>query len=138
MEDLDFNLIVFNPYRPLAMMLRDIMAQQQGTPAELSQKAWSVLNDSYRCEVNLEHPPHVVALGSLMVAAATMNHDLTEWLAKLNVDMALVRNGMAKRVCYCIFVALHVHLLYVMRIAFAYWYVLGCISGAQMISFLHW
>ena len=41
MEDLDFDLVVFSPYRPLAMLLKDA-----GLGTELGQQAWAILNDS--------------------------------------------------------------------------------------------
>ena len=41
MEDLDFDLIVYSPYRPLTVLLKDA-----GLGLELCQQAWAILSDS--------------------------------------------------------------------------------------------
>jgi hypothetical protein len=65
LKDLDFNLVVFNPYRPLQAYLMDAAA-----PQEVAQAAWAALNDSFKCDAPLMYPPHVLALGCLVFAAA--------------------------------------------------------------------
>ncbi|KAJ9515227.1 hypothetical protein QJQ45_002353 [Haematococcus lacustris] len=44
LKDLDFNLVVFNPYRPLLQLLEDSRA-----PPDVAQLAWGAMNDCYRC-----------------------------------------------------------------------------------------
>ncbi|KAG2442738.1 hypothetical protein HXX76_002820 [Chlamydomonas incerta] len=85
LEDLDFNLIVFSPYRDLVTYLAD-----SGVETPCAQRAWGALNDSYRSDVNLLYPPHVVALGCLCLAAGSCSVDLAAWLSKLNVDLGQV------------------------------------------------
>ncbi|KAG2500086.1 hypothetical protein HYH03_002363 [Edaphochlamys debaryana] len=85
LEDLDFNLIVFSPYRELARLLSDAGVEQA-----CAQRAWGALNDSYRSDVNLLYPPHIVALGCLCLAAGSCGVDLTAWLQRLNVDLGQV------------------------------------------------
>ncbi|GLI69151.1 hypothetical protein VaNZ11_013708 [Volvox africanus] len=82
LEDLDFNLIVFSPYRDMGAFLADA-----GVDTACGQRAWGALNDSYRSDVNLLYPPHVVALGCLCLAASASGVDLSQWLQRLDVDL---------------------------------------------------
>lgn len=84
MEDLDFNLVVFSPFRPLCMMIKDAGLQ------EWAQQAWAVLNDSYRTDVSLMTPPHIVAVASIYLATSLCHKDISAWMDKLNVDLDLV------------------------------------------------
>eukprot|EP00195_Chlamydomonas_chlamydogama_P017238 CAMPEP_0202902582 /NCGR_PEP_ID=MMETSP1392-20130828/16936_1 /ASSEMBLY_ACC=CAM_ASM_000868 /TAXON_ID=225041 /ORGANISM="Chlamydomonas chlamydogama, Strain SAG 11-48b" /LENGTH=186 /DNA_ID=CAMNT_0049589369 /DNA_START=525 /DNA_END=1085 /DNA_ORIENTATION=- len=70
MEDLDFTLIVYSPYRPLKLFLHDA-----GLAQPLGQRSWAVLNDSYRTSVSLMHPPHLVALACIIVAAGMLRRE---------------------------------------------------------------
>lgn len=85
LEDLDFNLVVFSPYVDLLQFLTDARAD-----TTCAQHAWGVLNDSLRSDVHLLHPPHIVALACLSVAAAAAKQPLGPWLQGLNVDLAHV------------------------------------------------
>lgn len=46
----------------------------------------AVLNDSYRTNVSLLYPPHLVALACLHLSSVLMKHDLREWLDSLPCD----------------------------------------------------
>jgi hypothetical protein len=50
----------------------------------------SILGDSYRTPLHLVHPPHLVALGSLALAASITQFDLRAWLQGLDADFAQV------------------------------------------------
>ncbi len=63
MEDLNFDLVVFSPYRSLTALLRDA-----GLGEAVGLRAWTILNDSYRTDVSLLHPPHMVALACVQLA----------------------------------------------------------------------
>lgn len=63
MEDLNFNLVLFSPYRSLVLFLRD-----SGIGEQAGLRAWTLLNDSYHCDVSLLHAPHMVALACLQMA----------------------------------------------------------------------
>ncbi|KAL6755567.1 hypothetical protein V8C86DRAFT_1790597, partial [Haematococcus lacustris] len=67
LKDLDFNLVVFNPYRPLLQLLEDSRA-----PPDVAQLAWGAMNDCYRCgcDATLTAPPHILALACLTCAWA--------------------------------------------------------------------
>ncbi len=67
----DCSLIVYQPYRPLQEYC-DSLAQskrlEQKKLEEVTQKAWSVVNDSLRTNACLVHPPFMIALGVWMAA----------------------------------------------------------------------
>ena len=52
--------------------------------------AWSILSDSYRTPLHLLHPPHVLALGALCLAATITQLDLQSWLDGLTADFQTV------------------------------------------------
>lgn len=45
-----------------------------------------VCNDSYRSDVSLCYPPHIVAIACLYIAATVNDKDTTRWLRDLAVD----------------------------------------------------
>ena len=126
LEDLNFDLIIFSPYRSLTLYLRD--ADLGG---EVGLRSWTVLNDSYRTDVSLLHPPHLVALACLQLACmhivqeqqlsdaqqrqqnqmsiqqshSPMTVKLKSWTETLiaNVDMERVRHAYASKCCDCFF-----------------------------------
>ncbi|RGB37653.1 cyclin-like protein [Rhizophagus diaphanus] len=65
LEELDFNMIVYHPYRSLMTLAQDL-----GTKNEDVQWAWYVINDSYRTDICLLYPPHVVAAAALYLRIA--------------------------------------------------------------------
>jgi len=101
MEDLNFDLVVFSPYRSLSAFLLDsAMGEATGL------RAWMILNDSYRTDVSLLNPPHLVALACLQLAVVHLNEErllhqedlsqrhqsaelqrLGTWMESLNVDL---------------------------------------------------
>lgn len=55
LENLDCCLIVYQPYRPLLMLIQDI-----GNEDQLLTLTWRIINDSLRTDVSLLYPPHQV------------------------------------------------------------------------------
>lgn len=55
LENLDCCLIVFQPYRPLLLLIQDI-----GQEDQLLTLTWRIINDSLRTDVSLLYPPHQV------------------------------------------------------------------------------
>lgn len=101
LDKLGCDLVVFHPYRSLLKFFSD--AQVADT---LLQSAWNFVNDSYRTDVALMYPPHLIALASLYVAyiqdkqaqpTSLDNGDLRKWFDKLNVNLDEVRD-IVKRV----------------------------------------
>ncbi|GAA5956723.1 hypothetical protein JCM3765_005719 [Sporobolomyces pararoseus] len=80
-EELDFHLIVFHPYRALMQLCgRDGGDQAGGEEGRESrrkmlemddhsfQMAWFIINDTFRSSLCLIHPPHLIALASIYLA----------------------------------------------------------------------
>lgn len=55
------------------------------------QTAWSIVNDSYRVDVGLFHPPYMIALAATHMACIYFKKDPTKWFDTLSVDMREVR-----------------------------------------------
>lgn len=70
LELMDCCLILYHPYRPLVMYVHDmkgIHADHSGKvdkeKDELLNLAWTFVNDTYRTDIPLLFPPHLVAIG---------------------------------------------------------------------------
>ncbi|CAL8467696.1 g7234 [Coccomyxa elongata] len=81
LESLEFNLIVYSPYRDLAIFLQDAQT------SDLAECAWAVLNDSYRTHVCLLHAPYMVAVACMHVASVLLSRSIESWLKSLNCDL---------------------------------------------------
>ncbi|KAK9835001.1 hypothetical protein WJX81_003331 [Elliptochloris bilobata] len=81
MEELDFNLVVFSPYQDLMTFLKN------AGMLDIAECAWAVLNDSYRTDESLVHPPYIIAIGCMVVAAALTDRNLQPWLEGLTCDL---------------------------------------------------
>jgi len=81
LERLQFDLLVWHPYQPLVQFLNDI-----GMP-ELLQTAWEIANDSYRTDVILVHPPHIIAIACVYMACVFHDKNCSDWLSRLNVEL---------------------------------------------------
>ncbi|KAM0791774.1 hypothetical protein ACM66B_004037 [Microbotryomycetes sp. NB124-2] len=80
-EELDFHLIVFHPYRALVQLCgRDAGRQAGGDLGRAArsamldmddtalQMAWFVVNDTYRTSLCVVHPPHLIAIAAIYMA----------------------------------------------------------------------
>jgi len=85
-EELEYSLVVFHPYRPLMQILADAELQ------ELTKYSWSLVNDSYHTDICLLYPPHMCALACVYTAAVLMGKELRPWLESLNIDLDEVTN----------------------------------------------
>ena len=52
--------------------------------------ARTLVNDSYRLDICLLHPPYLIALAAIYIGCAYIKRDVTEWFDLLNVDTAQV------------------------------------------------
>ena len=59
--------------------------------------AWGLLNDSYQTNLCIRHPPYLIALGCIYVAAVLMKceAELRPWFTSLNTEMKDVRCPLA-------------------------------------------
>ncbi|CAG8498525.1 cyclin-like protein [Gigaspora rosea] len=65
LEELNFNMIVFHPYRALTTLAQDL-----GTKNEDVQRAWFIVNDTYKTDMCLLYPPYVIAAAALYLPIA--------------------------------------------------------------------
>lgn len=83
LEELDFDLSVYHAYELLERFARESGLDSHET-------LWHVVNDTYQTAAALRHPPHVIALGCIHVAAEIKERDLSAWFATLTVDHSAV------------------------------------------------
>ncbi|CAO2839966.1 unnamed protein product [Amaranthus hypochondriacus] len=86
LEALNYYLVVFHPYRSLTQFLQD------GGMMDLMQFTWGIVNDTYKMDLILIHPPHLIALACIYIASVTKDKDSVTWFEELRVDMNVVKN----------------------------------------------
>lgn len=82
-EQLQFNLVVFHPYSQLSELVRCASFSSAQREAE----AWWAVHDSFCTDALLLQPPHVVALGAILLVALTHADSEREplaWIASLD------------------------------------------------------
>jgi len=77
---LNFDLIVFHPYRPLTQYLSGVKMQ------DLLQTAWNIVNDSYRTDLSLRYAPYLIAIAAIYMAC-DLRKDYGAWLNSLSVKL---------------------------------------------------
>lgn len=91
---LDFDLIIFHPYRPMVQYCADAQL------TDLLATAWPILNDSYLTDACLLYPPYLVAIACVYLAGTLADRDMRPWVATLSVsnqdigDLSLHLSGM--------------------------------------------
>ncbi|BGP14870.1 hypothetical protein JCM10213_003774 [Rhodosporidiobolus nylandii] len=81
LEELDFHLVVYHPYRALVQLTGreggrkpDAAVEEGRRMLEMDdtalQMAWFIINDTYRSSLLLIHPPHLIALAAIYLAFA--------------------------------------------------------------------
>ncbi|XP_010999792.1 PREDICTED: cyclin-C1-2-like [Populus euphratica] len=88
LEALNFYLVVFHPYRSLPQFLQDAGIND----INLTQLTWGLVNDTYKMDLILVHPPHIIALACMYIASVYREKDSTAWFEELSVDMNVVKN----------------------------------------------
>ncbi|KAK4743822.1 hypothetical protein SAY87_010134 [Trapa incisa] len=86
LEALNYYLVVFHPYRSLAQLLQDAGMN------DMTQFTWGLVNDTYKMDLILVHPPHLIALACIYIASVYKDKDTTAWFEELCVDMNVVKN----------------------------------------------
>ncbi|EPS62492.1 hypothetical protein M569_12301, partial [Genlisea aurea] len=86
LEALDYYLVVFHPYRSLTQLLQD------AGMADATQLTWGIINDTYKMDLILIHPPHLISLACIYIASAQKDKENTAWFEELHVDMNVVKN----------------------------------------------
>ncbi|CAI9776606.1 unnamed protein product [Fraxinus pennsylvanica] len=86
LEALNYYLVVFHPYRALSPLLQDAGMN------DATQLTWGLVNDTYKMDLILIHPPHLIALACLYIASVQKDKENTAWFEELRVDMNVVKN----------------------------------------------
>ncbi|KAK6163697.1 hypothetical protein DH2020_000581 [Rehmannia glutinosa] len=86
LEALNYYLVVFHPYRALSQMLQDAGMN------DATQLTWGLVNDTYKMDLILIHPPHLIALACIYIASVQKDKENTAWFEELRVDMNVVKN----------------------------------------------
>eukprot|EP00005_Dracoamoeba_jomungandri_P003653 CAMPEP_0174252034 /NCGR_PEP_ID=MMETSP0439-20130205/1677_1 /TAXON_ID=0 /ORGANISM="Stereomyxa ramosa, Strain Chinc5" /LENGTH=259 /DNA_ID=CAMNT_0015332511 /DNA_START=14 /DNA_END=790 /DNA_ORIENTATION=+ len=81
LEELDFYLVVYHPYQPLQLFLKDAQLEC------CVEKAFHLVNDSFRTDLALTHHPYIIALACILLAANDQGCDAKPWFSQLNVDI---------------------------------------------------
>lgn len=81
LEVLGSELMVFSP----RMLLDAVLDNEQVQP--LAEDVLSALNDMYKTDLCIMHPPDMLAIAAIVVAAAAKQHDVLQFLSTLDVDM---------------------------------------------------
>ncbi|KAH7331698.1 hypothetical protein KP509_20G046800 [Ceratopteris richardii] len=86
LEALDYYLVVYHPYRPLVRFLQDAGLN------ELIQDAWSLVNDTYKTDLVLMYPPHMIALSCIFLSSVLKEKDTISWFEDLRIDLNMLKN----------------------------------------------
>uniref|UniRef100_A0A7N0UJ19 Cyclin-like domain-containing protein n=2 Tax=Kalanchoe fedtschenkoi TaxID=63787 RepID=A0A7N0UJ19_KALFE len=88
LEALNYHLLVFHPYRALPQLLQD----SGMSDINMIHITWGIVNDTYKTDLILMHPPHLILLACICIASVLKENDTTAWFEELRVDMNLVKN----------------------------------------------
>ncbi|XP_031099264.1 cyclin-C1-2-like [Ipomoea triloba] len=86
LEALNYYLVVFHPYRSLSQLLQD------AGMSDTTQLTWGIVNDTYKMDLILIHPPHLIALACIYIASVLKEKETTSWFEELRADMNVVKN----------------------------------------------
>ncbi|CAM8978844.1 unnamed protein product [Rhodiola kirilowii] len=88
LEALNYHLLVFHPYRALPQFIQDSGMND----LNMIHITWGIVNDTYKTDLILVHPPHLILLACIYIASVLKEKDTTAWFEELRVDMNLVKN----------------------------------------------
>ena len=77
---LEFDLIIFHPYRPMLQYCADAKM------TDLLATAWPILNDSFRSDACLLYPPYLIAVACIFMAGTLQDRDMSDWVASLKIE----------------------------------------------------
>lgn len=86
LEALDYYLVVYHPYRPLVRFLQDAGL------TDLVLESWSLVNDTYKTDLVLMYPPHMIALSCIFLACIHKERDTISWFEELRIDLNMLKN----------------------------------------------
>ncbi|KVI03789.1 Cyclin C [Cynara cardunculus var. scolymus] len=68
-----------------------VLVQDAGM-SEATQLTWGLVNDTYKTDLILVHPPYLIGLACIYVASVLKEKENTAWFEDLRVDMNVVKN----------------------------------------------
>ena len=77
---LKYDLIVYHPYKPMMQYLGEMKMN------DCLQMAQDIVNDTYRLDLPLLHPPYVIAIASIYMACNFLEKDYRPWFKTLNIS----------------------------------------------------
>ncbi|KAK7356404.1 hypothetical protein VNO80_15675 [Phaseolus coccineus] len=86
LEALNYYLVVYHPYRCFRMQEKEGKTKR----SLLCCLALGLVNDTYKMDLILVHPPHLIALACIYIASVLRDKDTTAWFEELRVDMNVV------------------------------------------------
>ncbi|MCD7452286.1 Cyclin-C1-2 [Datura stramonium] len=86
LEALNYYLVIYHPYRSLSQFLQDAGLN------DVTQLTWGLINDTYKMDLILIHPPHLITLACIYIASVLKDKETTAWFEELRVDMNVVKN----------------------------------------------
>jgi hypothetical protein len=75
-----YDLVLWHPYRPLEQFLTELGHM------ELLQPCTEIVNDCYRLDLCLSHPPFLLAIASIYIACSFHGKEYRGWMSTLNVE----------------------------------------------------
>jgi len=90
MDGLKCHLLLFHPYTYLQGYLNDAGL------VDCTDDAWRIINDSYRTDVYLMYPPHIITLACIYLSGFSKDTNngrqskISHWFSELNVDLTQV------------------------------------------------
>ncbi|CAH9140650.1 unnamed protein product [Cuscuta epithymum] len=66
---------------------------QDAGMSDATQLTWGIVNDTYKMDLILIHPPHLIALACIYIASVLKDREnSTSWFEELRADMNVVKN----------------------------------------------
>ncbi|KAI8053378.1 cyclin-like protein [Syncephalis plumigaleata] len=76
LEEMDFYMVLYHPYDLLTRLCDELQV-----PKSVLQTAWFVINDSFRIDVCLRYPPHVITLAALYMTCTLQPDDINNMMS---------------------------------------------------------
>ncbi|KAM3238002.1 Cyclin-C1-1 [Capsicum chinense] len=81
LEALNYNLVIYLPYRSLSRFLQDAGV------TDATQLTWGLINDTYKMDLILICPPYLITLACMYIASVLKDKETVAWFEELRVDM---------------------------------------------------
>ncbi|KAJ8328860.1 hypothetical protein BDV3_006453 [Batrachochytrium dendrobatidis] len=107
-EELEFSLIMFHPYKPLQLILEKLNLTKK-----CLQTAWYVVNDTFKTDLHLIYPPHMIAIAAIFIVTCIQD---TESASKSRIPGAPIQDTSSRSIVMPFFIDLNVDMRDVLAI----------------------